>query len=353
MLRYKRPFCARLTASLLLVAMAGAAVAGPLEDGVAAYHRGDYATAIPLLLQLAEHDNLDKAQYGLGLIYQNVLGVRGVMPDFAEAAKWYRKAADQGFAEAQNNLGVLYASGQGVPQDYVEAVRLFGLAAGQGSAKGQNNLGEAYKRGTGVSRDYAEAVRLFSLAARQGLAEAQNNLGEAYENGYGVLPNYAEAVKWYNVAAQQGLAQAQNNLGVVYEKDHQGVPQDIVQAYMWLTLSAEQGYDNAVKNREIIIAQMTAQQTAAAENSAREWKPTSTPIIPPLVTGAAESPNTDPEVPGGHTDLSAITWTGIPDSFTKSMIGGSAGLAIVPGASDEPATEDGPGPTLNPDYGNR
>ena len=41
----------------------------------------------------------------------------GVKQDYFEAAKWYRKAAEQGYASAQYNLGVMYANGYGVPQD--------------------------------------------------------------------------------------------------------------------------------------------------------------------------------------------------------------------------------------------
>src|SRR4029077_12512676 len=61
-------------------------------------------------------------------------GGQGVPQDYAEAAKWYRKAADQGFAEAQSNLGAMYAKGQGVPQDYVEAYKWFDLAAARFAA---------------------------------------------------------------------------------------------------------------------------------------------------------------------------------------------------------------------------
>ena len=46
---------------------------------------------------------------------------QGVPQDYAEALKWFRKAADQGEATAQYDLGVLYAEGQGVSQDYVQA----------------------------------------------------------------------------------------------------------------------------------------------------------------------------------------------------------------------------------------
>ena len=53
----------------------------------------------------------------------------GVTQDYAEAVTWYRKAANQGHAAAQNNLGLLYEDGRGVPQDYVQAHMWFNLAA--------------------------------------------------------------------------------------------------------------------------------------------------------------------------------------------------------------------------------
>ena len=53
---------------------------------------------------------------------------RGVPQDDAEAVKWYRKAADQGYALAQTNLGIMYDDGRGVPQDYVQAHMWFNLA---------------------------------------------------------------------------------------------------------------------------------------------------------------------------------------------------------------------------------
>jgi hypothetical protein len=56
-------------------------------------------------------------------------GGGGVPPDYAEAVKWYRKAANQGDADAQFVLGTLYDEGRGVPQDYVEAHKWYNLAA--------------------------------------------------------------------------------------------------------------------------------------------------------------------------------------------------------------------------------
>ena len=59
----------------------------------------------------------------------------GVPQDYAEAVKWYRKAADQGDAFAQYNLGVMYDNGEGVPQDQAEAVKWYRKAAEQGDAE--------------------------------------------------------------------------------------------------------------------------------------------------------------------------------------------------------------------------
>jgi len=69
--------------------------------------------------------------------------------DDAEAEKWYRKAAEQGRAEAQNNLGLMYVLGRGVPQDDAKAVKWFCSAAEQGYTPAQNNLAEMRRQGRG------------------------------------------------------------------------------------------------------------------------------------------------------------------------------------------------------------
>ena len=63
----------------------------------------------------------------------------GVAQDYAEALKWYRLAADQGHASAQNNLGFIYGTGQGVPQDFVEAHMWYNLSASRGNALAADN----------------------------------------------------------------------------------------------------------------------------------------------------------------------------------------------------------------------
>jgi len=141
---------------------------------------------------------------------------QGVTQDYVQAAKWYRKAAEQGLADAQHNLGHMYSNGYGVTQVYAEALKWYRKAAEQRSAAAQYNLGVMYGNGEGVPQDYAEAMRWFRKAAEQGWAEAQYNLGVMYNNGQGVTQDYVQAAKWYRWAAEQGLAEAQSNLDVMY-----------------------------------------------------------------------------------------------------------------------------------------
>ena len=69
---------------------------------------------------------------------------KGVPQDHKEALKWYQKAAEQGNASAQGNLGDMYEFGKGVTQDYAEALNWYRKAADQGNSYGQNNMGRMY-----------------------------------------------------------------------------------------------------------------------------------------------------------------------------------------------------------------
>jgi hypothetical protein len=93
---------------------------------------------------------------------------QGVCRDDIMAAAWYRLAADQGDASAQNNLGIMYANGQGVPQDDEQAVHWYRLAAEQGHALAQYNLGGMYNSGRGVARDTVRSYMWMLLAADAG-----------------------------------------------------------------------------------------------------------------------------------------------------------------------------------------
>ena len=193
---------------------------------------------------LAADKGFADAQNNLGVCYANGSGVE---QSYEEAAKWYRLAAEQGNAHGQANLGWCYQYGCGVEQSDEEAVRLYRLAAEQGNAYGQANLGWCYESGTGVKQDYAEAAKWYKLAADKGNAYAQNNLGTCYRDGMGVVQSYEEAAKWYRLAADQGDADAQNNLGWCYDSGS-GVKQDYAEAVKWFRLAANQGDSYAQNN---------------------------------------------------------------------------------------------------------
>lgn len=96
--------------------------------------------------------------------------------DLESAAGWFYRAAEQGHAGAQFNLGLLYAEGHGVPRDPAKAVEWFAKAAEQGNVDAQNNLGVMYLIGEGVPKAMNKAIELFEKAAKQGNEEAKENL---------------------------------------------------------------------------------------------------------------------------------------------------------------------------------
>lgn len=182
-----------------------------------------------------------KAQNSLGICYFNG---QGVEMNRREAVYWYRKAAEQGYSYAQSNLGGCYYNGDGVVKDYEEALKWYRRAAEQGNMAAQYNMGNAYDDGNGVPKNFAEAARWYRMAADQGDAFAQNNLGNLYFFGKGVPKNYEEAVKWYRKAAEKGRPSAQYNLGLRYYHG-QGVPQNREEAIKWVRMAADQGFADA------------------------------------------------------------------------------------------------------------
>ena len=111
----------------------GLAAAGALEDGLAAYERGEYGAAIMLLRPLAVQGNPD-ARYSMGRIYEYG---RGVEQNSQLAVEWYELAAGSGHVQAQNDLGVMYTLGRGVPRNPAKALQWYRQAAGKGLAIAQ------------------------------------------------------------------------------------------------------------------------------------------------------------------------------------------------------------------------
>lgn len=117
--------------------------------------------------------------------------------------------------------------------------QLFQLAE-QGDANAQDELCSGFLPGDGTLQRYVEAVeeaKWCRLAAEQGIAGAQYNLGNKYKSGDGVPQDYSEALKWYHLAAAQGSAAAHYALGLMYQRG-EGIPQDYIEAHKWFNLAA-------------------------------------------------------------------------------------------------------------------
>ncbi len=127
-------------------------------------------------------------------------------------------ASNLGNAEAQYNLGNMYAEGIEVTQNEIEAVKWWRLSSSQGYVKAHTNLGASYALGRGVRKNKIKAAQLSRLAANQGIPEAQYNLGNMYAKGKGVTRNEIEAVKLFLLAAQKNFVPAKNRLERYYKK---------------------------------------------------------------------------------------------------------------------------------------
>ena len=239
--------------------------------------RQDYAEAAGWYRKAAEQGHT-QAQYELGRLYAQGLGVPR---SNAEAARWYRRAAENGYAPAQHLLGHLYASGQGLetvyleapepppkeqqgaspgqpgsPSDYAEAARWWHKAADQGDADAQSDLGWLYTYGRGVETNYIEAARWYRKSAEQGNPVAQHWLGHVYLSGSGVDKDEVEAFKWFLQAAQKGNVYAQGDVGRLYATGR-GVEQDSVEAIKWYRKAADAGLPSAQNTFAWMLATST------------------------------------------------------------------------------------------------
>lgn len=185
-------------ASSMVAGFASAAVAGPLEDGIAAYNKREWDKAFKLLKPLADEGNA-AAQEKIGRLYERG---KGVERDYLVALEWHLKAAAQGDALAQGHAGLIYRSGAiGGRSDYGTALKYYRESAAKGVAVAQLGLGSMYKAGEGVPENEVEAVAWFRKAAAQGDAAAQMNLASMYRYGKGVPKDIKEAQRLLKLAA--------------------------------------------------------------------------------------------------------------------------------------------------------
>lgn len=163
-MRLGTSFGAAFGAAMLLATLLTAPAAADTRAGVEAWQRGDYARAIAEWRPAAVSGDAD-AQFNLGQAYK--LG-HGVPVDPAQAEQWYRRAAQQGHQQAEDNLGLLlFQQGQ-----RAQALPFLERSAARGDPRAQLIFGTMLYNGDGVPRDYPRAYALILRSSAQGLPQA-------------------------------------------------------------------------------------------------------------------------------------------------------------------------------------
>lgn len=245
-------------------------------DADTRYHVGllyEMGWSVAADLAQAQHWYRSAAQQGDARA-QNALGRLLEATGVYEALDWYRKSAEQGEADAQFALARNLSSGNLLTPDPFRGLGWYLRAAEQGHAAAlvtvgsllEGDLGHValgcyqhaaalgvaqaqFKVGEDLLKDggpnaLAQAERVLSLAARQGHAQAQCALGLMYLEGRGVARDAKTAVEWLSESAAQGEPKAQWNLGSLYASGNTeaGLARNVNLALDWCHKSAEQGF---------------------------------------------------------------------------------------------------------------
>ena len=132
------------------------------------------------------------------------------------AFRAWKRIADRGDAEGQNNIAYLYERGMGVKQSYQNAKIWYELAAAQGLPEAKHNLAMLTYQGHINGRDTRKSVEWFREAADAGLLQSIYMLGVLYMEGEGVFKNYDKAFEQFMRAAKRGDPRAQYMVGAIY-----------------------------------------------------------------------------------------------------------------------------------------
>ena len=130
----------------------------------------------------------------------------------AEANRWYIRAAEQHYPQANSLIGYSYFYGDYIPRDKEKAVANLTIAAEAGNPPAQHLLGSMYAEGNGVPRDATKGLELVARAAQAGDLQAQVTLGDLILSGTGMPANRDLAIEWYRSAAAGGSTIAEDRL---------------------------------------------------------------------------------------------------------------------------------------------
>ena len=199
----------------------------------------------------------------------NALAGTGTSRNEQTALDSIRRSAELGYAPAQDALGYFYETGTLAPRDTQEALLWYRKAAEQGDRLGQWLLGRAYFTGAGTGRDPQNTERWLRQAAEQGDPFAQYLLALFKQE----RNDYKAAAEWFHKAAEQGLPQSQKQLGLLL-KQGRGIPENKVEAYIWLLLSFEAGNHTVADDLKQLEAELGSNQVELVKTQGRDRQQT-------------------------------------------------------------------------------
>lgn len=224
------------------------------------------------------------AMFNLGTAYYNG---DGVPSNEFRAYDWFLIAQEAGSSNARDavkrtadeigqkasndaymDIGEMYETGNEVPQSRAQAAKWYREAADRKDPRGMIKLASLLVNGLGASPDYAQAFQLCQSAAKE-YAPGQFCVGYFYQHGLGVKQDAAEAVKWYGKSAAGGHVPAFAALGQMYWKG-QGVRADPVEAYLWFFQAFANGLKSARPLGVSVLKEMTADENKRLDKKLRD-----------------------------------------------------------------------------------
>jgi Sel1 repeat-containing protein len=210
--------------------------------------------------------------------------------DPAQRLAYFQRGAQAGDPNAEMQLAIIYAKGDGVAQDYTTAATWFRAAGNSGVARAQFDLGVMYERGRGVPVDLTQATDWYLKAAQGGFPLAQYNLAVCYTKGQGVRKDLTEAALWYHRAAAQGVVPAMINLAVLYDKGD-GVTASPSDAYAWYQAAGKRGDQDSARRATDVYNGMAKLDQIHAEALASDVANSIHDPAPDIGETAAGAPN--------------------------------------------------------------
>ena len=222
----------------------------------------DYAGAARLFKKASDLND-GEAMLNYGFLFKNG---QGVEKDISVAVQYYKKSADQGFPRGLNAYGVALESGwvNNEPNE-VEAVRYYTRSAEAGCPAGMRNLGFMYRDGKGVEQNDETAASYFKKAAKLNDDDAMMNYGYMLQTGRGVPENKAKAANYYKNAAKLGNDDAMYHYGLMLINGD-GIPKDINKAMKYLKKAMDLGNPDAEKYYKFAERQLNSETNSSSKD---------------------------------------------------------------------------------------